>query len=514
MTITFVLLVATGRDIDTCTNILIPSIIHFFNLNDLEELIIVVKDINKPLLNLKLPKMVGLKYKIITDSELITNKTKKTYYLQMYLKLLICNRINTVFYLTLDADVFFCKQANINHLITNTLANYIKIIKRDIWLDRSNEFLNYHTDHSINQTPFIFKTDLVKQLLDNINVKEAILNYNCSEYTLYLTFLKKNNLFNKHYQSKIFKNVTFSKTHITYPTNYLIKILDNQFKTNNDKVLGCIQSRTKLLNKLLPIIKKYIPISFNKPKIAMLTVISDDIYYKRYQKAIKIKRDYCHYYNYDFIFKRFNKCNGWNKILILKQKLKDYDYIFTSDADVILTNRDIRIEDIILRYSLNKSILGITTDYNSLNSGNIIWRNCYLSRQLIKKTIELNDDKIRYSLKTPFIPKGIYEQPSLIYWINSNKKYQEKIKIIPQFEMNSYESIFPELRKPNIIKSINKINNRCNWKEGDFLIHLAGFNYIIKNNFKINCYSIIDKYQKIYYKLIKQKEGDDFGYIL
>ena len=30
-------------------------------------------------------------------------------------------------------------------------------------------------------------------------------------------------------------------------------------------------------------------------------------------------------------FKRLNKCNGWNKILILKQKLKDYDYIFTSD---------------------------------------------------------------------------------------------------------------------------------------------------------------------------------------
>ena len=52
--------------------------------------------------------------------------------------------------------------------------------------------------------------------------------------------------------------------------------------------------------------------------------------------------------------------------------------------------------------------------------------------------LNLRDNKIRYSLNKPFFPKGIYEQPSLIYLYNKYENWSHRIKIIPQFEINSY----------------------------------------------------------------------------
>ena len=109
-------------------------------------------------------------------------------------------------------------------------------------------------------------------------------------------------------------------------------------------------------------------------------------------------------------------------------------------------------------------------------------------------------DKIRYTIKKPFIPKGIYEQPSIIYLYNTDLYFRNKIKIIPQFEMNSYCNHY--CKSKNIIENIEGINNRCVWEEDDLLIHYAGANYEynFKGNFNIFHKKIIKIYEKKYEK--------------
>jgi hypothetical protein len=283
--------------------------------------------------------------------------------------------------------------------------------------------------------------------------------------------------------------------------------------------ISIIQTRSNTHLRLNKTIKTIVPDSFfEKKKIALLTCTTDGLYSKRYHQALEIKKNYCRYHNYSCLIYKINSNdyelkNGWIKIYKLIEILANYDYVFCSDADVILTNRDIRIEDIILKYMNKNHSLLITTDFNSINSGNIIWKNCKKSYVILRKMLEIADNKIRYTLNKPFIPKGIYEQPTLIYLINNYIDVKASIKIIPQYILNSYTDIYKELKKPNIIKKVNNQINRCNWKENDFLIHFAGFNYLKNDKFIYNIENMIKKYVDIYYKKINVKEGIDRGKI-
>ena len=116
-------------------------------------------------------------------------------------------------------------------------------------------------------------------------------------------------------------------------------------------------------------------------------------------------------------------------------------------------------------------------------------------------------------IQKPYKPKGVYEQPNLIHLINKYEDIKNSVKIIPQFEMNSYANFMPELKLPNILKKIDNTVNRCNWKNGDFLIHLAGFNYLENDKFKFRIEPFIKKYVNRYYENIIKKVGKDYNKI-
>ena len=111
------------------------------------------------------------------------------------------------------------------------------------------------------------------------------------------------------------------------------------------------------------------------------------------------------------------------KIYKLLDIIQKYDYVFTSDADVIITNRDIRIEDIIFEFMKEKHNLLITTDFNSINSGNIIWKNCEKSIILLNEIIKTGNNKIRYSIKKPdeYIKSNIIGSYNLLNLIKNLK---------------------------------------------------------------------------------------------
>lgn len=93
------------------------------------------------------------------------------------------------------------------------------------------------------------------------------------------------------------------------------------------------------------------------------------------------------------------------------------------------------------------------------------------------------------------------------------QEYRSKINIIPQFELNSYLDCLPTSSLPNIIENINDIENRCNWKQGDFLIHFAGLNYNLQKEQKIDIDILIKKFVSLYKIYIIRKEGIDYGSI-
>lgn len=514
--ITFVLPLHSFKDINIATNILFSSIYQFFDLNDLKELIVILnkKDfecfnltLNNNLNKVKLDYMKIFNIKLIEENELYSKKISSSYYLQMLLKLLASNIITTEYYLTLDADTLFTKKCNKNNFY-NDKAYYHKLKSKDTWLKRSEKCLNIDIDINVNQTPFVFKTNLVKNMLDNINVPLFILEKFCSEYTLYLTYLIKNNLFYCNYIDNHFTCPIINQSLVNNQNEDIEVKLNEAFLVNDNLVITCIQSRTNTLDILIDIIKMYIDnITYKKLKIGLLTVISQGNYFKRYEDALFVKKDYCKYHKYDFIIKLLEYCNGWDKLLLLNEKLnEDYDYIMTSDADVVITNRDKSIEDLILKYDDNNSFMIITKDYNSLNSGNIIWKNCKETKDFLKKVIDCKTN-IRYTINRPFKSIGIYEQPSIIYIINKEYEYyKDKIKVIPQYEINSYI--------PIICKN-NMKNNRDKWEIGDFLIHFAGFNYDKDSQLrdKVKLDKVIKKFCNIYKIRIIQKEGFDYGNI-
>ena len=115
-------------------------------------------------------------------------------------------------------------------------------------------------------------------------------------------------------------------------------------------------------------------------KIAVITfVVGAD--YKRWMKpGLDSKQEWCARHNYDF------HCGGdavwdrtrpipWSKLLYLQSFLDSgYDYLFVSDADVLITNPALKIEDVILPQLGDKDLLWTLDACDHLNSGNMLLR--------------------------------------------------------------------------------------------------------------------------------------------
>lgn len=480
--LTFVLPLYGYRDINLFQSILLPSLEQFYN--DTYKLFIIV---DYKYLNLFTFENDNIT--IISESD-IYEPQKEKYYYQMLLKLYIVNNITTDYYITLDADVIFTKKCNINNFIKDSKCCYQCIKKRDKWSERVEKYLSIDMNFITNQTPFIFKTSIVKRMLNDIDVYKFIMDYKCSEYTLFLGYLIKFNLLNDNYIEHNFMCNIVNNSVVKNNKIDIEVLLSEAFLLDDDKVFTIIQSRCNVHYKYIDTLSLYIDnIKYEKLKIALLTIV-DKKYYEKYKEALFIKRDYCKYHNYEFIIKIVDKCNGWDKIYLLKEHLYKYDYIFMSDGDVVITNRDISIEELLIKYGKPKLFM-ISKDYNSLNSGNMIWANSDLSNKFIDDMNSLSTTKINDLKSEQYKIIGIYEQPYLIHLVNT--KYFKNITLIPQYEINSY---------------IYNKDNYSKWKNGDFLVHFAGLNKQFKN-----LYKYIKIFCNIYKINIVQKEGIDYGSI-
>lgn len=142
-------------------------------------------------------------------------------------------------------------------------------------------------------------------------------------------------------------------------------------------------------------------------------------------------------------------------ILDVMNNNHDIDWIWWLDNDAMVTNFDIRIEDIV---DDNYHII-MPTDIAALNTGSFIVKNSVQSREwleflLSKKREYINDKKW-------------FEQQAVIDFY---PKFQHLFKIVPQQWLNSYDY------KMYNVDSTDLLGYDGQWYPGDFVIHWPGLN--------------------------------------
>ena len=199
----------------------------------------------------------------------------------------------------------------------------------------------------------------------------------------------------------------------------------------------------------------------------LLTLAIGEDFRKSLAKALDSKRAYCTKQGYECIisgeeFWDRERPIPWSKIpflLDVLSKTEEGGLVFMSDADVLITNMDLRIEDHVLPLLPEDKDLLLTIDScGNINDGNILIRNTAWTRDFWKR---------------------VYEQTHLIYHV-----WWENAAVIKLLEEN----------KSDFSKTI--ITNKCRifnayiqglpglplWQPGDFLVHFAGIYDVDKMN--------------------------------
>jgi Protein of unknown function, DUF273 len=186
------------------------------------------------------------------------------------------------------------------------------------------------------------------------------------------------------------------------------------------------------------------------------------------------KEEYCKIHGYDFInyeIQEYWREIGWYKINVIKEKLKDYDYIMYIEADCLITNYNIKIEDVALESDFTVSRNVISKGWEGINCGNLIIKNSQWSVDFINKLDN----------KKEFYHDSWAEQRALINELE-NIDILEKGKHINFTSMRQMGGFYHQWYEKD------------RWKHGDWIIHLAG----CSNEFRYNMFNFLkDKIVKM-----------------
>jgi len=199
--------------------------------------------------------------------------------------------------------------------------------------------------------------------------------------------------------------------------------------------------------------------SIDPKRILVLTLAIGADYRRNLEKALKSKADYCAKHGYTYLEIHEEGWNrdrpiAWSKVPIWKEmsgKTDLYDYIWISDADVWITNPELRLEDHVLPLLPAQKDLLVTYDScQHVNSGNMIVRPGPWAVQFFQKLWDQTD--------------CIYH----IWW--ENKALCNLMASSP--EDNTHIECTMEAWKFNAY--LQGYKGTRLWQPGDFLVHFAG----------------------------------------
>ena len=193
--------------------------------------------------------------------------------------------------------------------------------------------------------------------------------------------------------------------------------------------------------------------------VTILTLVIGADYRKSLAKALDSKRKYAQKHGYTYIQAGEESWDrsrpiSWSKVPLLIKTLSGLPegaLLWISDADVLITNLDIRLEDHVLPLlPAEKDLLLVNDACNHLNGGNIIMRNTKWTRDYWRR-VDARDD-CTYHIW--------WESMAIIKLLEENVSDREKVEITTQHKrINAYVMGLP---------------NEPLWTPGDFLVHFAG----------------------------------------
>lgn len=115
-------------------------------------------------------------------------------------------------------------------------------------------------------------------------------------------------------------------------------------------------------------------------KIAILTFAVGGDYKRAIEPGMASKRAYAARHGYEFldggddVWDR-SRPIPWSKIRFILKHLDNYDFLFWSDGDVIITNPEKRLEDVLVsQLPAGKDMLWCRDACGNLNNGNVLFR--------------------------------------------------------------------------------------------------------------------------------------------
>lgn len=196
----------------------------------------------------------------------------------------------------------------------------------------------------------------------------------------------------------------------------------------------------------------------NKKRIAIVS-LHDSAYEPVGKYAHLNKADYAKRHNYKcFLYTDSldtSRKTQWSKIIAIQKHLNDFNWIFWTDADALVMNKNIKLESLIdERFDII-----ITKDYNHINTGNFLIKNSDWSKEFLK--LLYNPVYLQSNIGQQSKPEWLNDNWAFIRLYDDLPHLRKRIKIIPQRKMNSYSC-----------KSPGKID--ALYQKGDFILHIVG----------------------------------------
>jgi hypothetical protein len=193
--------------------------------------------------------------------------------------------------------------------------------------------------------------------------------------------------------------------------------------------------------------------------IILLTLAIGEDYRKTLAPALASKKAYAEKRGYTYLLGQEEwwdreRPTAWSKIPFLLDTLEKSPegcLVFLSDADVLITNPDLRLEDVVVSLLPEGKDMLIAIDAcGHINSGNILLRNTAWTRDYFRR---------------------VYQQTDLLYHI-----WWENAAMIKLLEQNP-----TDLAKTQVTGQHKKFNaylmglpGQSLWTPGDLLVHFAG----------------------------------------
>jgi hypothetical protein len=135
----------------------------------------------------------------------------------------------------------------------------------------------------------------------------------------------------------------------------------------------------------------------------------------------------------------------WGKITYLKKRLSEFDWVMWIDADAMVMNHRVKIEDLIAKCPLDTDLI-ISSDLHGLNAGVFLLRNRQWSRDFLQAVDES---------KSEFISHKYPEQEAMDAILKdfNGKNGDYPVSYLPQWLLNQFW---------------------LQWIPGDFIIHHSG----------------------------------------